>query len=104
MIVDLPEPDEPTSAVTVPGFDSKRDSVQHRLVRLIGEAHIVEAHVAANLAERLTVRSGSANSSRSPRISIVRSRPATASVSCVPMFTIWKTGAIMNASSIVYCK
>ena len=33
---------------------------------------------------------------------MVRSIPATASVSCVPIFTTWKTGAIMNARNMVY--
>ena len=87
MIVDLPEPDEPTSAVTVPGSALKADAVQHRLLRRVGELHILKPHLADNLAQ-LHRRAGSANSSFSDRISMVRSSPATASVSCVPMFTI----------------
>ena len=46
MMVDLPDPDDPTRAVTVPGFDSKLMSVQHRLVLLVFEDHILELDIA----------------------------------------------------------
>ena len=49
----------------------------------------------------VTVRPGTWFSSSSAMISLVRSRPAKASVSCVPMFTIWKTGAIMKARNML---
>jgi hypothetical protein len=42
MMVDLPEPDEPTSAVTVPGFGLEAHTVQHRIVLLVLEDHILE--------------------------------------------------------------
>ncbi len=48
-----------------------------------------------------TVRPGVWFSSSSDMISCVRSRPANASVNCVPMFTIWKTGAIMKARNML---
>ncbi len=44
MIVDLPEPDDPTRAVTVPGLRHEADAVQHGLVGLVGKLHILEAH------------------------------------------------------------
>ena len=43
-MVDLPEPEEPTSAVTVPGSAAKADAVQHGLLRRVGELHILKAH------------------------------------------------------------
>ena len=48
-MVDFPEPEGPTSAVTVPG-SAEADSVQHRLVRLVGKFHIVKANFAADRA------------------------------------------------------
>ncbi len=40
MIVDLPAPDGPTSAVTVPGSDRKLTSCKHFLARVVRKAHV----------------------------------------------------------------
>ena len=50
--VDLPAPEGPTSAVTVPDRRGERDAVEHRLALAVREAHVLEDHVAAQLAER----------------------------------------------------
>ena len=50
------------------------------------------------------MRRGSASSGASRITSRVRSRPASASVSCVPIDTIWNIGATRNPSSSVYVK
>ena len=86
MMVDLPEPEGPTSAVTVPGLRMEADVVQHGLAGVVGKLDVLEAHFAMNAAER-AVRSGSSSSGRSSRTSRVRSSPASASVICVPMPT-----------------
>ena len=100
MIVDLPDPDDPTSAVTVPGFDSKLIPCSTGLPVSYSNSHILELHVAHDVLERLDPCRLGELLFLSLRISVVRSSPATASVSCVPMFTIWTTGAIMNASNM----
>ena len=51
MIVDLPEPDEPTSAVTDPGSARKLHAVQHRLLRRVSKLHMLKAHNAFDLAQ-----------------------------------------------------
>ena len=103
-MVDLPEPDEPTRAVTVPGSRQKADAVKHRLVGLVGEFDVLEFHRALDRRHLDDCGPGTWFSSSSAMISPVRSRPAKASVSCVPMFTIWKTGAIMKARNMLYWK
>ena len=55
MMVDLPDPEGPTSAVTVPGLRPETHVVQHRLARLVCETDVLENNLAANLA-RSTVR------------------------------------------------
>ena len=42
MIVDLPEPDGPTSAVTVPGGDAEGDAVEHLLPLVVRELDVLE--------------------------------------------------------------
>ena len=51
MMVDLPDPDEPTSAVTVPGCDSKRNAMQHRLAGIVGELTSSNSTIAPNLGQ-----------------------------------------------------
>ena len=93
IIVDLPAPDGPTSAVTVPGAACERHALQDRLARSVGEAHVLEDDLAAHARRARPSRRGSSSSGRSRSTSRVRSSPARASVSCVPMETIWKNGA-----------
>ena len=50
--VDLPAPEGPTSAVTVPEAGGERDALEHRLALAVGEADVLEGHVAAELPER----------------------------------------------------
>ena len=85
MMVDLPEPEEPDERGDGAGRGLEADAVQDRLVRLVGEGDVVEGDVAVDAAESAMVRCGSSSSARSLRISRVRSRPASASVSWVPM-------------------
>ena len=59
MIVDFPAPEGPTSAVTVPGADMKRNIVQHRLPGFIGEADVFEIHSRPRTVPIATVRRGS---------------------------------------------
>ena len=42
MVVDLPDPDEPTRAVTVPGSERNEISRRHVVGSVIAEAHIIE--------------------------------------------------------------
>ncbi len=60
--------------------------MQNGFVCLIGKLHVLELDIAVRSAPRVMVRLGSSSSSFSARISLVRSRPAMASVSCVPTF------------------
>ena len=104
MIVDLPDPDEPTSAVTVPGFDSNEIPCSTGLSASYANSTSSNAHIARESCPVACIARRLGNPLRcSLRISVVRSSPASASVSCVPMFTSWTIGAIMNASNIVYC-
>ncbi len=45
MVVDLPDPDGPTKAVTVPGLGFERNAVQDGAAGFVAELHILEAHV-----------------------------------------------------------
>ena len=76
MIVDLPEPDGPTSAVTVPGSARKRHAVQHGLAGLVREVARPRTPRPRDARRASTVRRGSASSGRSRSTSRVRSRPA----------------------------
>ena len=62
MMVDLPEPDGPTSAVTVPGGETEGNIVQHRFAGLVVEIDVLESDLAAHFADR----------DRAPRILILR--------------------------------
>ena len=97
MMVDLPEPDGPTSAVTVPGSERKLTSYSTCLPRLVGEADVSKTRLRREWFPARHVRFGSSSSGRSRSTSRVRSSPANASVNCVPMLTTWITGAIRNA-------
>ena len=48
-MVDFPEPDGPTNAVTVPGLASKEMPCRTVLAGLIGEFHILKEHFADNV-------------------------------------------------------
>ena len=48
MIVDLPAPDGPTRAVTVPGCDSKLDFVKDFLAGVVGKIHVFHDHSAGD--------------------------------------------------------
>ncbi len=100
MMVDLPEPEEPTRAVTVPGLRLEADAVEDGLAGLVGEGDVLEAICHRSIVGRSVTRVGSRSSSRSARISLVRSRPARASVSWVPIETSWTMGAIMKARNM----
>ena len=52
MIVDFPEPDEPTSAVTVPGMRPEAHILQHRLAGFIREGHVLELKFAHDIRQR----------------------------------------------------
>ena len=88
IIVDLPAPDGPTSAVTVPGADSKIDVVQNFLALVVGEVHILHHHLAVDAPQRRRCAPRRSSSFFSFRISRVRSSPVIASVICVPIATI----------------
>ena len=47
MMVDLPEPDGPTSAVTVSGSDWNETSCSTVFAGVVGEVHVIENHLAA---------------------------------------------------------
>ena len=87
MMVDLPDPEEPTSAVTVPGSAMKLMPCSTGFSGVVGKLHILKAHIALD-GRHLHGAAGVWFSSSSAMISLVRSRPAKASVNCVPMFTI----------------
>ena len=98
MVVDFPEPDGPTNAVTVPGLRLERNAVQHgacRRRRRIPRCRRRTSPTMGPMPRR--VRSGSSSSGRSRSTSRVRSRPASASLICVPMLTMPMTGAIRKA-------
>ena len=99
MIVDLPEPEAPTSAVTVPAWASKRFR-EEQACQDVSEGNVLECDIALDRFDG-RVRVGSRSSSVSLSISAVRSRPANASVSWVPTLTNWAMGATMKASSMV---
>ena len=82
------------------GFGFEADAVKDGLVGLVGEGDIVEGDVAVDGAMAVRCGPGSLSSSRSLRISVVRSRPASASVSWVPMETSCTMGAIMKARNM----
>jgi hypothetical protein len=88
MMVDFPEPDGPTRAVTVPGSDRKEIPCRTGLSFSYSKKTFSNS-TAPRILPISRVRSGSSSSGFSLSTSLVRSRPATASVSCVPMFTIW---------------
>ena len=48
MMVDFPDPEGPTSAVTVPGSEREADFVQHGLAGVVLEVHVLEGDVALN--------------------------------------------------------
>ena len=52
MMVDLPEPEGPTSAVTVSGRGMEGDTVEDGPAGGVGETHVVESDVAVNRPER----------------------------------------------------
>ena len=54
-MVDLPPPDGPTSAVTLPGSATKRQAAEHRLARPVGEVHVGEFDARGRELERRAV-------------------------------------------------
>ena len=91
----FPEPLEPTSAVVVPAGARKLTSLAELDARVVFEGDLLEHDLPVDDAER---RAG-ASSSSSVRISIsswMRSRPANASVICVPIEAICITGAAIR--------
>ena len=98
MMVDLPEPGGADQRGDGARARFEADAVQDWLAGLVGEADVVEIDSALDAAG-IDVRSGSCFFGLSRRISRVRSRPARASVICVPMLTTWNTGAIMKAGT-----
>ncbi len=100
MIVLLPDPDEPTSAVTVPAGETNDTSSSTGLSASYAKSTCSNA-TSPRTVPSVAVRFGSASSRDSSSTSRVRSRPASASVSWVPMFTIWKIGAMRKPSSML---
>ena len=91
MIVDLPAPDGPTSAVTLPGSARSETPCSTRS----------PSRYAKPTSSNTTSPPQRAQGHRPPRVLVlrplastsrVRSRPAKASVSWVPIVTIWKNG------------
>ena len=92
MIVDFPDPDDPTSAVTVPGCATNDTSC--KTVFEGSYANVTSSKITSpRISLSVTDRRGSSSSGTSPSTSRVRSSPAIASVSCVPTLAIWKIGA-----------
>ncbi len=60
MMVDLPEPEEPTRAVTVPGCDVEGDAVEDGLAGLVGEGDVIEGELRRGWCRASMVRLGSA--------------------------------------------
>ena len=58
-MVDLPEPDDPTSAVTVPGCGDKAHVIQHRLAWLVRKVNMFKLNAAIDQSGGRCVRSGS---------------------------------------------
>ena len=86
IIVDFPDPLDPTSAVTVPGFDSKLIPCSTGFPA--SYSNTTSSNTTSPLIVPSTVlRRGSESSSLSAMISVVRSSPASASVNCVPTET-----------------
>ncbi len=52
MMVDLPEPDGPTSAVTRAWFSEKRNVVKHGLAGVVGKVHVIEDDLADDRPKR----------------------------------------------------
>jgi len=52
MMVDLPEPDDPTSAVTVPRLGLESDIVQHCAAAVVAEVDMIEFQFAENVLQR----------------------------------------------------
>jgi hypothetical protein len=92
MSVLFPEPLEPTSAVVVPAGAVKLTPVS------TGTPGLYSKPTSSNRTSPSITPSGaraasSSSSVRIARISWMRSRPANASVICVPIEAIWTTGA-----------
>ena len=51
MVVDLPEPEEPTSAVTVPGSATNGTSCQHDALAVVAEADVFKLHATNDVCE-----------------------------------------------------
>ena len=83
------------------GLGLETDIVQHRLARFVFEADVFENHVAFDRSRASRCARGHLLPRISRSISRVRSRPARASVNCVPIATICATGAIRNAMNAV---
>src|ERR1035441_9485267 len=100
MMVDLPDPDGPTSAVTVPGCDSKLTSYSTGFPGSYEKLTCSKA-MSPRIMPTGWVLFGSSFSGFSCSTSWVRSRPASASVNCVPMPTTWNMGATSMARNMV---
>ena len=96
MSVLFPDPLEPTSAVVVPAGAREGDVLQHRHAGVVLEGHVLEHDLAVD-----RVRAAPACCPRRPRSSScisswMRSRPANASLICVPIDAICTTGAAIS--------
>ena len=103
MMVDLPEPEDPTRAVTLPGTDVKLTSSRTGFPGSYSKSTFSKLS-SPFISGSIMVRSGSAYSSCSWNISRVRSSPATASVIWLPIFVICMTGAARKPINSVYWK
>src|SRR5260221_491546 len=100
MIVLFPEPLEPTSAVTVPAGETNDTSFSTGLSASYAKS-TPSKPMSPRTGPSASVRLGSSSSARLSSTSRVRSRPASGSVSCVPIATIWKMGAIRKPRNMV---
>ena len=83
------------------GLRVEADVVEDVLAGFVGEADVFEDNLAVDAVRGRRCGWGLRLRGFSFRISRVRSRPARASVICVPMATIWKTGAIRKPRKAV---
>ena len=98
----LPDPLEPTSAVVEPAGAMERHVLQDRHAGVVLERDVVELDLTTDVGDRTPALRPLRSSVAIRRISRMRSRPAKASVTCVPMDASWITGNAISPVNIRY--